>query len=158
MEESKRAAAEKLDGSYLLKTDRDDVSAEEAWRIYILLTRAEAAFRMLKSPLEERPIFHRKEMRVDTHIFLCVLAYHLLVSIEKTLLDRGVHTSWGTVREILKTHQVCTVVLPTDSGLTLRIRAASTPEPQHLALYEALAVPSEIIAPRKSWSVEEPQK
>ena len=95
---------------------------------------------------------------MDTHIFLCVLAYHLLVSIEKTLLDRGVHTSWGTVREILKTHQVCTVVLPTDSGLTLRIRAASTPEPQHLALYEALAVPSEIIAPRKSWSVEEPQK
>jgi len=158
VEESKRAAAEKLDGSYLLKTDRDDVSAEEAWRIYILLTRAEAAFRMLKSPLEERPIFHRKEMRVDAHIFLCVLAYHLLVSIEKTLLDQGVHTSWGTVREILKTHQVCTVVLPTDSGLTLRIRAASSPEPQHLALYEALAVPSEIIAPRKSWSVEEPQK
>ncbi|PYT21779.1 MAG: hypothetical protein DMG57_37590 [Acidobacteria bacterium] len=46
-EESKRTAAEKLDGSYLLKTDRADLSAEEAWRIYTLLTRAEAAFRTL---------------------------------------------------------------------------------------------------------------
>src|SRR5712692_5358230 len=46
-DEAKRASAEKLDGGYLLKTDRDDLSAEEAWRIYILLTRSEAAFRAL---------------------------------------------------------------------------------------------------------------
>ena len=89
LEESQRAESEKLDGSYLLKTDREDLSAEEAWRIYTLLTRAEAAFRALKSPLAERPIFHHKECRVEAHIFLCVLAYHLLTAIEKTLLDAG---------------------------------------------------------------------
>src|SRR5436309_1469105 len=72
VEETQRAAAEKLDGSYLLKTDRDAVSAEEAWRIYILLTRAEAAFRMLKSPLEERPIFTaRKCAWTRTSFFAC---------------------------------------------------------------------------------------
>ena len=49
-----------------------------------VLTQAEAAFRTLKSPLGERPIFHHKEMRVEAHIFLCVLSYHLLMSIEKT--------------------------------------------------------------------------
>ena len=37
----------------------------------------------------ERPIFHQLEHRVEAHIFLCVLAYHLLISIEKTLLDRA---------------------------------------------------------------------
>src|SRR5215467_7729133 len=110
LDEAKRARAEKLDGSYLLKTDRHDLTADEAWRIYTLLTRAEAAFRTLKSPLAERPIFHHKEARVEAHIFLCVLAYHLLVSIEKTLLDAGIHTSWATVREMLKTHQLNTVV------------------------------------------------
>jgi len=41
------------------------------------------------------------EPRVETHIFLCVLAYHLLVAIEKTLLDRGVHASWAAVRDTL---------------------------------------------------------
>lgn len=152
VDEDKRVKAEKLDGSYLLKTDREDFSAEEAWRIYMLLTRAEAAFQAMKTPLAERPIFHQLGRRVETHIFLCVLAYHLLVAIEKTMLDKGIHTSWGTVREKLKTHQICTVVLPTDQGAVLRIRKASTPEPEHGELYNLLGVPAEIIHPKKIWS------
>jgi transposase len=156
LDEAKRAGAEKLDGSYLLKTDRQDLTADEAWRIYTLLTRAEAAFRTLKSPLGERPIFHHKEERVEAHIFLCVLAYHLLISIEKTLLDADVHTSWATVRETLKTHQINTIVLPTDGGMVLRIRQGSTPEAAHREIYQKLAIASEIIRPRKTWaSVEE---
>ena len=86
-EVARKARAEQLDGAYLLKTDRLDLSAEEIWRIYSLLTRVEAAFRALKSPLLERPIFHQLEHRTQTHIFLCVLAYHLLVCIEKRFLD-----------------------------------------------------------------------
>jgi transposase len=152
LDEAKRARAEKLDGSYLLKTDREDLSADEAWRIYTLLTRAEAAFRTLKSPLGERPIFHHKEGRVEAHIFLCVLAYHLLISIEKTLLDANVHTSWATVRETLKTHQLNTVVLPTDGGMVLRIRQGTTPEAAHRELYQKLRLGSEIVRPRKTWS------
>jgi transposase len=159
LEESKRTAAEKLDGSYLLKTDREDLSAEEAWRIYTLLTRAEAAFRTLKSPLAERPIFHHKECRVEAHIFLCVLAYHLLIAIEKTLLDQGVHTSWATVREQLKTHQVNTIILPTRGSMELRIRKATTPEPVHRELYRKLGVPCEVMRERRSLApVEEAPK
>ena len=115
----KHAKAERLDGCYLLKTNRKDLSGDELWRIYVLLTRAEAAFRDMKSPLAERPIFHHLEHRVEAHIFLCVLAYHLLIAIEKTLLDQGIHSSWPTVRETLKTHQVCTIVLPASDGSTL---------------------------------------
>ena len=152
LDQDKHAKAESLDGSYLLKTDRDDLSADEAWRIYSLLTRAENAFRDMKSPLGERPIFHHFERRVDTHIFLCVLAYHLLVAIEKTLLDQGVHTSWATIRDTLSTHQVSTIVLPTDDGNTLRIRKASTPAPEHKEIYRQLRLPQEIMRPKKSWT------
>ena len=144
--------AEKLDGTYLLRTERTDLSAEQAWRLYILLTRVEDAFRDMKSPLSERPIFHQLEHRVETHIFLCVLAYHLLVAVENTLLDHGVHTSWHTVRQTLETHQVCTVVLPTDRGAVLRIRKGSTPEPAHRKLYELLGVPLEVMRSQRSWS------
>lgn len=152
LDEAKRVKAEKLDGSYLLKTDREDLTADEAWRIYTLLTNAEAAFRTLKSPLGERPIFHHKEGRVEAHIFLCVLSYHLLISIEKTLLNAGVHTSWATVRENLKTHQINTIVLPTDGGMVLRIRQGTTPEAAHRDLYQKLHISSEIVRPRKTWS------
>ena len=147
----KKAVATRLDGGYLLKTDRQDLADEEIWRTYILLTRVEAAFRAMKSPLCERPIFHRLEHRVQTHIFLCVLAYHLLVSIEKLFLDAGLHTSWATLREELTTHQVVTVLLPASNGDVLKIRKGSTPEPRHKAIYATLRIPSEVMKPVKTW-------
>jgi transposase len=144
--------ARTLDGTYLLKTEHTDISAQDGWLLYTLPTRAENAFRCMKTPLAERPIFHQVERRVDTHIFLCVLAYHLLVAIEKTLLDQGVHTSWATVRDALASHRICTVVLPTDSAEVLRIRRASTPEPAHRDCYRWLNIPEQIIHPQKTWS------
>jgi Transposase DDE domain len=94
-DEEKRGVAASLDGSYLLRTDREQLSAEEGWRIYASLTRAENAFRCMKSPLCERPIFHHLEHRVESHIFLCILAYHLLVAIETTLLRQEIgRTTW----------------------------------------------------------------
>jgi transposase len=150
-EVARKARAEQLDGAYLLKTDRLDLSAEEIWRIYSLLTRVEAAFRALKSPLLERPIFHQLEHRTQTHIFLCVLAYHLLVCIEKRFLDRGIHTSWWTLRQQLSTHQVVTVVLPTSNRVTLKIRQATSPEAVHREIYSTLGIPAEIIKPLRTW-------
>jgi transposase len=150
--DSSYETAERLDGTYLLKTDRTDLSADDAWRIYSLLTRAEHAFRDMKTPLAERPIFHHKERRVDSHIFFCVLAYHLLVSIEKTLLDQGIHTSWATVRDALKTHQICTIILPTKDNKCLRIRKAANPEPNVQDLYARLNVSPNVIKPVHTWS------
>ena len=147
----KKAVATRLDGGYLLKTDRQDLTDEEIWRTYILLTRVEAAFRAMKSPLCERPIFHRLEHRVQTHIFLCVLAYHLLVAIEKLFLEAGIHTSWATLREELRTHQVVTVVLPASNGDVLKVRKGSTPEPRHKEIYATLHIPSEVMKPVKTW-------
>jgi len=151
LDADKHRTAEKLDGCYLLKTDRKDLTSDEIWRIYTLLTRAEDAFRDMKSPLVVRPIFHQKEHRSDAHIFVSLLAYHLLTAIEKTLLDQGIHTSWVSARDTLKTHQVCTVVLPSDDGSCLRIRKAATPESDVQQIYRNLAIPPQVIAPKRTW-------
>src|SRR3990170_3919050 len=150
-DEAGKTAAATLDGGYLLKTDRQDLTADEIWRTYILLTRVEAAFRAMKSPLLERPIFHQLQHRVETHIFLCVLAYHLLVAIEKQFLDRGIHTSWWSIRQELSTHQVGTVVLPTSSGKILKIRKGGTPDARHREIYRTLGIPQEVMKPVKTW-------
>ncbi|MGH2576457.1 MAG: IS1634 family transposase [Actinomycetota bacterium] len=155
VDEAKKKRAEELDGSYLLKTSRTDLTAEEIWATYILLTRVEAAFRAMKSPLAERPIFHQLERRVQTHIFLCVLAYHLLIAIEKTCRDRGLHTSWATLRDQLNSHQVVTLVLPTVDGRTLTIRKGTTPEPEHRATYRILGIPEEPMRPVKTWRIDD---
>ena len=135
----------------MLRTDRQDLTADEIWRTYILLTRVEAAFRDMKSPLMERPIVHQLPNRTQTHIFLCVLAYHLLVAIEKRFLDRHLHTSWWTIRQELSTHPVVTVVLPTADGRILKIRKATTPEPKHREIYTTLKIPMEVIKPIQTW-------
>jgi transposase len=152
LDEAKLSQAERLDGSYLLKTSRPDLKAPDLWQIYRLLTRVENAFRIMKSPLAERPIFHHLEHRVETHIFLCVLAYHLVAAIEKTLTDQGVQTSWATVRDTLRTHQVATVVLPAEDGSVFRIRKASKPESHHVELYKLLKVPCEVMRPKKTFA------
>jgi transposase len=147
----KKAIAKKLDGSYVLKTDRQDLTADEIWRTYILLTRVEDAFRDMKSPLMERPIFHHLKNRTQTHIFLCVLAYHLLAAIEHRFLQAGVHTSWWTIRQQLSTHQVITIVLPEDEhGRVLKIRKPTVPEPEHREIYATLRIPADVMT-IKTW-------
>jgi len=150
-DQEKKQRALRLDGAYLLKTDRKDLSHEEAWRLYMLLTRVEDAFRDMKSPLSERPIFHHLQHRVEAHIFLCVLAYHLLITIEKHFLDQEIHTSWATLRQQLATHQIVTTVLPASDGNLLKIRQATTPEAKHRDIYRILNIPHQIIAPIKTW-------
>lgn len=152
---SAKARAQELDGTYLLKSSRLDLGHEEMWRTYILLTRVESAFRGMKSPLMERPIFHHLERRVETHIFLCVLAYHLLVCIERAFLDAGIHTSWATLREQLSTHQVLTVRLPSPQRkASLTIRRDSKPEQVHRKIYKVLRMPQRIIKPIQKWEAD----
>src|SRR5438876_12074041 len=153
-ETEKKAIAEKLDGSYVLKTDRKDLTADEMWRTYILLTRVEDAFRDMKSPLMERPISHHLENRTQTHIFLCVLAYHLLAAVEHRFLQVGIHTSWWSIRQQLSTHQVVTIVLPIADGRVLKIRKATTAEPLHREIYSTLRIPEQVMTPVKTWHLE----
>ena len=69
-----------------------------------------------------------------------------------TLLDQAVHTSWATVRDTLKTHQICTIVLPTDHCACLRIRKAATPDPEVRQLYQLLHIAPDIIKPQRTWT------
>jgi hypothetical protein len=82
---------------------------------------------------------------------ICVLAYHLLMAIEKRFLERGVHASWWTLRQQLITHQVVNVVLPTGEGRILKIRKGTTPEPIHWEVYSTLKIPTEVMKPMKTW-------
>lgn len=147
----KHARAAELDGAYFLRTSRKDMGPEEIWRTYITLTRIESAFRDLKGTLDMRPVYHQKEIRVETHIFLAVLAYHLQAGIERTLKEAGDHTSWEALREELGTHQVVTTLLPTADGRTLAIRKGSIPDRRVGEIYRHLGMHPEPMTPIRTW-------
>ncbi len=152
LDQQRRDRTVALDGTYLMKTDRVDLPDDEIWRTYMLLTRVEHAFRDLKTPLGERPIFHQIEHRVEAHIFLCILAYHRLVAIEYALRQQHDHRSWATIRDQLRSHQMLTIVLPTTTGTTLRIRRSSSPEPVHREIYTLLDLNPDTLPIRRTWN------
>jgi transposase len=129
-----------LDGNYLLKTNRRDLQHHEIWHLYMTLTRMEQAFRDLKTHLGLRPVYHQKEMRVDGHIFISILAYHLLHTIEYTLRQNGDHSRWATIKRLVSTHRYATIQLPTVAGPVLNIRKPGTPEGIHQDIYNTLGV------------------
>lgn len=133
--------SEKYDGIYLLRTNRRDLGKEEIWRLYMMLVRVEDAFRDLKGELGIRPVCHQKEERVRGHIFISILAYHLLHAIEWTLRKFGDKRKWRKIRSILETHQVVTVILPDRDGIhTHHIRVATEPNSEQKEIYKKLSV------------------
>ena len=81
-----------------------------------------------------------------------MLAYHLLVCIERAFLDQGIHTSWESLRRQLSTHQVVTARLPTADGRVLTIRRDTRPEKIHTEIYRVLRVPERILSPINRWA------
>jgi len=129
---------QRFSGSYFLRTDRFDLSEKDIWSIYIMLTQLEDSFRTLKTDLQLRPVFHQKENRSDAHIFITLLAYHLLHSIRSSLKEKGVNLSWQKIRDRMSTHSRVTNRLNTKSGHLLFIRKCSEPEDFHKTIYNAL--------------------
>ena len=91
----------------------------------MMLQRVERSFRYLKSNLGIRPIYHQLQHRSDGHIFISILAYHLLHSIEQMLLAHGDHRTWATINEELQTQRMLTVSVEDTLGRNHHIRLAS---------------------------------
>jgi transposase len=139
-QDQKLQADEDLLGCYVLRTDQDHDSAEEIWNLYMTLSKAEDGFRSLKGDLGLRPNYHQIERRVEGHIWITIMAYHLLCWIQATLGDAGDYRRWGTIRRVLQTHCYTTIVVPTKGGKTYRLRKAGEPEVLQKAIYEKLKV------------------
>jgi transposase len=131
--------ATELLGDYVLKTE-GSLSASQTWQLYMVLLQAEEAFACLKGTLGLRPNFHQLGHRVEAHIFISVLAYHLLTWIRETLRACGDTRDWKTLCLLLATHSLVTTVLPLRDGRVVRIRKASVPDPEQALIYQNLGI------------------
>jgi transposase len=140
-----------LDGCYVLRTDCLHLSDTEIWELHTMLTRVESAFRSMKSSLGLRPIFHHKEDRSDAHLFISVLAYHILHAIEWKSRRHGDNRFWSSIRDELSTHQRLTIEFDqhTETGIQHHhLRLCTRAEPGHDLIYRNLGLKSEPISRR----------
>ena len=100
---SRRAAAaawaQSSQGCYVLRSNVTDWAADDLWRAYMHLTDAEAAFRIQKTNLQLRPVWHQKEERVQAHILVCFLAFVLRKTLEGWSARAGLGNSPTTLLE-----------------------------------------------------------
>ncbi len=127
-------------GVYCLRTNIPDWSEDQLWNTYTMLTEIEATFRSLKTELGLRPVYHHKEDRVTGHLFITLLAYHLVHTLRYQLKQQGINLSWDSIRNIMSTQQRITITLPTDSDKTIHLRTTTKAEVRQKQIYDALNI------------------
>lgn len=125
-------------GVYSLRTTRMDMTEDELWKTYSMLTNLEAVFRSLKTDLGLRPVFHQIERRVEGHLFISVLAYSVVHTLRMQLKAKGINDSWDALRNTLSGQIRITATLQLRDGRTIHVRKASRPEPQQQKIHAAL--------------------
>jgi hypothetical protein len=139
------------EGCYVLRTNVSDWTPEELWKTYIQLTEAEAAFRIHKTELSLRPIWHQRADRVQAHILVCFLAYVLWKTLEQWQIRAGLGNSPRTILDELGAIQSADVILPTAAApeRELRIRCVVRPDRSQAALLDRLGLrlPSRLRTP-----------
>ena len=154
-DDAKRGEADEAFGNYVLKTDHN-LDAAQTWSLYMTLLQAEEGFCALKSTLGLRPNYHQLEGRVDGHIFISVLAYHLLTWVREKLRDQGDMRDWKTIRRLLSTHMLATTSLTLEDGRMLHLRKPTAPDPEQATVYQHLGIDWKAAFPaQKTWAKSE---
>lgn len=133
-----RRWAELSEGCYMLRSNIANGDAQQLWQAYIQLTEAEAAFRIQKSDLRIRPIWHQKMERVQAHILVCFLAYVLWKMIGQMCKRAGLGDEPRKVFDEIAQIKVVDVVMPTKQGPVITKRCIAQPTKAQAILLQKL--------------------
>ena len=128
----------RFQGAYILRTYGLDWSPKDLWETYMMLTRVEEGFRCLKSELGLRPIFHKIDRRVEGHLFITVIAYHIMQTVLHQLRNAGIFIRWEKLRCFMCTQVRVTTTMKTKDSKNLHFRSSTNPESFHQEIYRAL--------------------
>jgi transposase len=132
--------AEHADGAYLLRTNLPADDPQRLWNAYIGLTQVEFSFRVCKTDLAIRPIYHRIEERAQAHILICFLALTMWRTLEQWMKASHLGTAPRPLLERIATLRSMDIILPTKTGDELRLRVVSQPEKPLALLLDRLGL------------------
>lgn len=127
-------------GCYVIETDALYLKSKVIWDFYMKLVEVESSFKAMKSELGTRPIFHKKDYRIEAHLFFSVLAYAIMKSITYKLQQKDYRKSWTEIKHILSTHMRSSVMFKDLKGSQHHIRQTGTPEAEAKQIYDLLGI------------------
>ena len=130
--------SDKKEGQYLLRTNLDEKDEHTQWTIYNTIREIEYTFRVLKTDLDLRPIYHKTDKASMAHLHLGLLAYWVVNTIRYQLKQKEINNEWRDVVRIMNTQKVVTTTMKNDRYQQIAIRQCSEPNEQVQVIYKAL--------------------
>ncbi len=127
-------------GKYFVRTSMDMKDEVVVWNVYNTIREIESTFRTLKTDLDLRPIYHKKDESTIAHLNLGLLAYWLVNTIRRQLKRSGINHSWTEIVRIGNTQKVITTTGYNKAGKEIVVRKCSEPDAKLKALQIALKI------------------
>ena len=129
---------DKKEGIYLLRTTLNANDEKIQWAIYNTIREIEATFRILKTDLDLRPIYHKSDEASKAHLHLGLLGYWLVTTVRYQLKQKNIHHNWQEVVRIMNTQKAVTTTMVNEYGQTIVLRQCSEPSAKTIEIYTAL--------------------
>ncbi|GHV66835.1 transposase [Bacteroidia bacterium] len=127
-------------GVYFVKTSltKTENHEELVWVIYNSIRNIESSFRCLKTDLDLRPVYHKKDQASEAHLHLGLLAYWLVNTVRHKLKQQSIHSEWREIVRVMNTQKVVTTSVENDKNQIVRLRRCSEPNEKVGLIYQAL--------------------
>lgn len=135
-------------GVYFIRTNYEKPQETQLWNIYNTIREVESTFRCLKFDLQIRPIHHQKDERVESHIYLTMLAYQLVNTIRYMLKEKKLNHDWKNIVRIMSAQTIQSLLLQTETK-KINLTKPSRPIKEALGIYQATNTKSMIQAKKK---------
>jgi transposase len=137
-------------GIYFLRTSLNGKEEQTLWMIYNLIREIEYTFRVLKTDLDLRPVYHKTDDASMAHLHLGLLAYWLVSTIRYQLKLQGIYHGWSEIVRIMNTQKMVTTTIENTKGEIIHIRQCSEPTEDVQLICSKLKY-HEIPLPRKKY-------
>ncbi len=134
---TKTKEKKEFSGIYFIRTSLNS-SEENLFKIYNTLTEIEASFRVLKTDLSLRPVYHQTDDNVLAHINLGILAYQIVSTIRYQLKQKNITHDWSNIIRIMNTQKIVTNSMINKKNQKIIIRNCSIPSVKTKQIYDAL--------------------
>ena len=125
-------------GIYFLRTSLDEQDEQTLWTIYNTIREIEYTFRVLKTDLDLRPIYHKTDEAAMAHLHLGILAYWVVNTIRYQLKQKGIHSDWREIVRIMNTQKCVTTTVENIKQETISIRQCTEPNQSVKQIYQTL--------------------
>jgi len=137
-EHKKGEDPDKKAGIYFLRTSLNEKEEKTLWTIYNAIREIEYTFRVLKTDLDLRPIYHKTDKASMAHLHLGLLAYWLVSTIRYQLKQKGFQSDWREIVRSLNTQKCVTTSIVNIKDDVISVRKCTEPTQLVKKIYDML--------------------